>query len=331
MFPCQPSIPESIPLVSAEFSLPFSPIDTTMPPNEFLDLVHPDLEPSPPIIDPPPTPSIVAAPLPNMPIVRRSIRSHKPPIYLHDYHCNLAFTHVLASASLMPSHDSSFSDSPSILYPLSSSLSYAKLSTAHRASSVALIVAKEHISYAQALTNPLWQATMKVKIDALQANHTWVMTKPPPSKAPIGFQWVYKIKLKANGSIERYKAILVTKGFRQTEGIYFYETFSHVVKFVAVRTLLAIAIVTSHHLKKKKKKKKERIRLFWFPRAPHLSPLPITQSTPSFLSLAGHSHSCSPFLFLFQSTQHTYTHSSPSPSHWYSPRHHLYHFFRQNH
>ena len=183
------------------------------------------------------------------------------------------------------------------------------------------------------LTDPLWQATMKVKIDALQANHTWVMTKPPPSKAPIGFQWVYKIKLKANGSIERYKAILVTKGFIQTEGIYFYETFSLVVKFVAVRTLLAIAIVTSHQLKKKKekKKRKERIKLFWFPHAPYLTPLPITQSTPSFLSLASHSHSCSPFLFLFQSTQHTYTHSSPSPSHWYIPHHHLYHFFQQYH
>ena len=70
---------------------------------------------------------------------------------------------------------------------------------------------------------------------------------------------------------------------------------------------------------KKKEKKKERIRLFWFPRAPYLTPLPIIQSTP-FLSLAGHSHSCSPFLFLFQSTQHTYTHSSPSPSHRYIPQ-----------
>ena len=48
---------------------------------------------------------------------------------------------------------------------------------------------------------------------------------------------------------------------------------------------------------------------------------------PSFLSLARHSHSCSPFLFLFQSTQHTYTHSSPSSSHRYIPYHHLYHFF----
>ena len=80
-------------------------------------------------------------------------------------------------------------------------------------------------------------------------------------------------------------------------------------------------------VKKKKKKRSD----CWFPRAPHLTPLPITQSTPSFLLLAGHSHSCSPFLFLFQSTQHTYTHSSPSPSHRYVPHHHLYHFFRQNH
>ena len=281
-----------------------------MPPNEFPDLIHPNLEPSPPVIDPPPVPSIVAAPLPNMPIVRRSIRSHKSPTYLHDYHCNLAFTHVLASASLMPSHDSSFYDSPGILYPLSSRLSYANLSTAHRASSVALIVAKEHISYAQALTDPLWQATMKVKIDALQANHTWVMTKPPPSKAPIGFQWVYKIKLKANGSIERYKAILVTKGFIQTEGIYFYETFSLVVKFVAVRTLLAIAIVTSHQFKKKKKKK-EKKRKDQIVLVPTCSPPnPTTHHTiHSLFSLFGRSLSLLfPFSFSFSvNTTHTHT------------------------
>ena len=84
---------------------------------------------------------------------------------------------------------------------------------------------------------------MKAEIDALQANHTWVMCKLPLGKVPIGCKWVYKIKLKADGSVERYKARLVAKGFTQTEGIDFYETFSPVVKFVTVRTLLALAAI----------------------------------------------------------------------------------------
>ena len=93
------------------------------------------------------------------------------------------------------------------------------------------------------MTDPLWQAAIKAEIDALQANHTSVMTKIPPGKVPIGCKWVYKIKLKADESIERYKARLVAKGFTQVEGIDYYETFSPVVKFVTIRSLLALATV----------------------------------------------------------------------------------------
>ena len=86
---------------------------------------------------------------------------------------------------------------------------------------------------------------MNVEIKALKANHTWILTDLPPNKSAIGCKWVYKIKHKADGSMERYKARLVAKGCTQIEGQDYLDTFSPVAKITTVRLLLTLAAVNN--------------------------------------------------------------------------------------
>jgi hypothetical protein len=89
---------------------------------------------------------------------------------------------------------------------------------------------------------------MNVELLALAENHTWDVVDLPHGKHPIGCRWVYKIKYKADGSIERYKARLVAKGYTQMEGLDYFDTFSPVAKITTVRVLLAIAAIKGWHL-----------------------------------------------------------------------------------
>ena len=71
------------------------------------------------------------------------------------------------------------------------------------------------------------------------------MTTLPPSKSAVGCKWVYKIKTRANGSVECYKARLVAREFTQECGINYEETFAPVARLTSVRSLLAVTAI--HH------------------------------------------------------------------------------------
>ncbi|GJX04424.1 phospholipase-like protein [Tanacetum coccineum] len=78
-------------------------------------------------------------------------------------------------------------------------------------------------------------------------NNTWTECELPPGRKPIESKWIWKIKYKASGEIERYKARIMAKGFSQKEGFDYDKTFSPVVKMVTVRCLVSMVVVNGYN------------------------------------------------------------------------------------
>jgi hypothetical protein len=83
---------------------------------------------------------------------------------------------------------------------------------------------------------------MNFKFDALLKNQIWTLVPSSPSQNLIGCKWVFRIKHHADGSIKRFKAQLVAKGFHQQPGVDYGETYSPVIKPTTVCAVLSIAI-----------------------------------------------------------------------------------------
>jgi hypothetical protein len=84
----------------------------------------------------------------------------------------------------------------------------------------------EPTTLTEALKDPKWIEAMNHEYNALLRNKTWHLVSPPQGKNIIDSKWVYKIKRKADGTVDRYKARLVAKGYKQRYGIDYEDTFS---------------------------------------------------------------------------------------------------------
>jgi histone deacetylase 1/2 len=83
---------------------------------------------------------------------------------------------------------------------------------------------------------------MDAEFSTLMKNKTWHLVPPPRGKNIIDSKWVWKIKRKSDGTIDRYKGRLVEKGYKQHYGIDYEDTFSPVVKAATIRLILSIAV-----------------------------------------------------------------------------------------
>ncbi|MCH79834.1 peptide transporter PTR2 [Trifolium medium] len=140
----------------------------------------------------PPTPTHSPEPSPTIPL-RKSTRTSKLPSHLLDYHCN-SMTHTTP-------------------YPISHFVSHDNLSPSYSTFCLSLLTDKEPESYAEASKHECWTKSMQTELNALANNNTWVIVDLPEGVKPIGSKWVYKIKRKADDTIDRYKARLVAKGY----------------------------------------------------------------------------------------------------------------------
>jgi hypothetical protein len=99
-------------------------------------------------------------------------------------------------------------------------------------------------TFAEASGHPDWDTTMNEEYLSLMANDTWDLVPLLKGRKLVKCKWVYKTKYASDGSVERHKAWLVSKGFSQVEGIDYNETFSPVAKMNSI--CLVLSLVASH-------------------------------------------------------------------------------------
>lgn len=145
---------------------------------------------------PSPTNSSPSVPPPEIANSRKSFRIPKMPSYLKDFHCN--------AVSTSNNNFTGVSYSLSYVTPVFHFLICIILS---------ISLQDEATTYKQAVHHPQWISAMNSELEALKLNNTWLNHDLPNGKTPIGCKWVFKIKYNVDGSIERHKARLVTKGF----------------------------------------------------------------------------------------------------------------------
>ncbi|KAG8484252.1 hypothetical protein CXB51_023902 [Gossypium anomalum] len=100
---------------------------------------------------------------------------------------------------------------------------------------------EEPASFEEAKGYPEWKSAMDEEIEALNKNQTLELVPKPKNCKLVTCKWVYRLKRKSDGTVDRCKARLVARGFSQSYGLDYEETYSPVAKMVTLRTIFSLA------------------------------------------------------------------------------------------
>ncbi|GJX94368.1 zinc finger, CCHC-type containing protein [Tanacetum coccineum] len=104
-------------------------------------------------------------------------------------------------------------------------------------------VASERVTDKISQDVSFWKKAINDEMDSIMGNNTWVLTDLSPGCRPVGCKWIFKRKLKVDGTIEKFKARLVIQGFKQKSGIDYFDTYAPVARISTIRLLIAIASI----------------------------------------------------------------------------------------
>ncbi|PHT78864.1 hypothetical protein T459_16916 [Capsicum annuum] len=88
-----------------------------------------------------------------------------------------------------------------------------------------------------------WKEAVNSETDSILSNHTSELVYLPPENKPLSSKWIFKKKMKADGTIDKYKARLIVKGFKQKEGLDYFDTYSPIMRITSIHMLIALAAV----------------------------------------------------------------------------------------
>ncbi|KAL8102636.1 hypothetical protein AgCh_027234 [Apium graveolens] len=91
----------------------------------------------------------------------------------------------------------------------------------------------------------LWKEVIQDEMDSIMNNNTWELSDLPPGCKALGNKWIFKRKMNVDGTIDKFNARLVIQGFRQKEGIDYFDTYALVARTSTIRLLIALAAIHS--------------------------------------------------------------------------------------